>query len=190
MVSFSSTGLYREKAVSTFIRALSAPARILIAATLCILLLSHAPRAGAINPPYVLAPTWFYLSESLGDDPRASWQTVLGTWSVAGGTYNSSAVLSTALTTIYDYPDWWFSGPVTAVPFGDYRLTASMLNQSGGSSTVGLVYGYQDAANYREVIFSASGTASLRLVVNGVATTVASSRYPGSGQNVWFKTPC
>ncbi len=185
MVSFSSTGLYREKAVSTFIRALSAPARILIAATLCILLLSHAPRAGAINPPYV-APTWFYLSDSFGDDPRASWQTVLGTWSVAGGTYNSSAVLSTALTTIYDYPDWWFSGPVTAVPFGDYRLTASMLNQSGGSSTVGLVYGYQDAANYREVIFSASGTASLRLVVNGVATTVASSRYPGSGQNVWF----
>jgi hypothetical protein len=72
------------------------------------------------------------------------------------------------------------------VPFGDYRLSAGMLNQSGGGSTVGLVYGYQDAANYREVIFSASGTASLRLVVNGVATTVASSRYPGSGQNVWF----
>ena len=164
--------------MSTSIRA---PARILIAATLCILLLSHAPRASAIEPPYV-PPTWYYLSDLFGDDPYPYWQTMLGTWSVAGGTYNSSAVLSTALTTIYDYPDWWFSGPVTAVPFGDYRLTASMLNQSGGSSTVGLVYGYQDAANYREVIFSASGTASLRLVVNGVATTVASSRYPGSGQ--------
>ena len=68
MVSFSSTGLFREKAVSTSIRALSAPARILIAATLCILLLSHAPRATAINPPYV-APTWYYLSDSFGDDP-------------------------------------------------------------------------------------------------------------------------
>ena len=172
--------------MGTSIRALGTTARVLIAQALCVLLLGHATVANAIHPPYT-PPTWSYHGDSFGDDERhASWQTVLGTWSIAGGTYNSTAAVSTALTTIYDYPDWWFSGPVTTVEFTDYRLNARMLNQSGGASTVGLVYHYQDAANYREVVFSASGTASLRSVVDGVATTVASTAYPGGGQGVWF----
>lgn len=172
--------------MGTPIRALGTTARVLIAQTLCVLLLSHAPLANAIHPPYS-PPTWFYHGDSFGDDEEhASWQTVLGTWSIAGGTYNCTAAVSTALTTIFDYPDWWFAGPVTTVVFSDYRLNARLLNQSGGASTVGIVYHYQDAANYREVVFSASGTASLRSVVDGMATTVAATPYPGGGQGVWF----
>jgi 3-keto-disaccharide hydrolase len=151
-----------------------------------LVLLSHAPIAGAFNPPYT-APTWYYAFDDFEGifSPPPAWQTVLGTWSVAGGTYNSTAAVSTAVTTIFDYPDYWYGGPVDNLLFGDYRLYARMLNQSAAGSTVGLVYGYKDPANYREAVFSAN-TASLRVVVDGVATTVASARYQGGGQGVWF----
>src|SRR3954452_5735487 len=131
--------------------------RMLIAQTLAVLLLSHAAVTGAFNPPYT-APTWDYVSDDFEGSfpPSWSWQSVLGTWSIANGTYNSSAAVSTAVTTIYDYPDFWYSGPVMNVPFGDYRLLARMLNQSAAGSTVGLVYDYHDVANYREAVFSAS----------------------------------
>src|SRR3954447_1755269 len=60
-----------------------------------------------------------------------------------------------------------------------------MLNQSAAGSTVGLVYDYHDVANYREAVFSAS-TVSLRAVVDGVPTTIASAPYQGGGQGIWF----
>lgn len=162
--------------------------RALIAALPALLLLAYAPAASAFNPPYN-APTWYYLDDSFtaGDPSAPPWQIVLGTWVMENGTYDSTVAASTAITTITDYPDWWFSGPVVVVPFGEYRVYASMLNQSAGAgSTVGLVYHYQDAANYREAVFSATGTADLRFVVDGVVTTVASAPYQGGGQGVRF----
>ena len=173
--------------MSTSLRALSAPARILIAATLCILLLSHAPRASAINPPYVathvVLPRRFFRRRTrsclLADRARHV---------VRRGRHLQQQCSSEYGT----HHDLRLSG-LLFLRTGDGRAVRRLsLDRKHAESERREQYGrtrvwaYQDAANYREVIFSASGTASLRLVVNGVATTVASSRYPGSGQNVWF----
>jgi hypothetical protein len=62
-----------------------------------------------------------------------------------------------------------------------------MLNERSGSTTrVGIVYLYQDAANFYEASFSPTGSVFVREVANGVGTTVATGTYTAGGQGKWF----
>jgi hypothetical protein len=162
---------------------ISRPLAALLAATLC-----SASTSEAMIPDFG-PPTIFFLSEPFNTPgpPPADWQAVLGTWSVAGGTYNS-AVANTALTTIFEYPSLSVAQPPDPnLRFNNYRVHARMMNQSADAgSVVGLVYQYQDSANYYEAIFSPTGTASVRRMVNGDIVLLASASYQGGAQGIWF----
>jgi hypothetical protein len=141
-----------------------------------------APTSEAMNPDFQ-PPTIFFVGEPFNTPgpPPGEWQAVLGTWSVAGGTYNNnSGVAGTALTRIFEYPSLCVCEPATSVFFDNYRVHARMLNQrTGASSLVGLVYQYQDPANYYEAIFSPTGTASVRRMVNGAGRASCLCVVPG-----------
>lgn len=156
-------------------------------AALLVALLCYAPASEAIIPDF-RPPTISFVSEPFNTPgpPPAEWQAVLGAWSVAGGTYNS-AVANTALTTIFEYRSLSVGPPDSTLRFNNYRVHARMLNQStGASSLVGLVYQYQDPANYYEAVFSATGTASVRRMVNGAIVPLASASYQGGATGIWF----
>lgn len=160
----------------------SRPLAALLAALFC-----YAPASEAIIPDFQ-PPTIFFVSEPFNapGPPPAAWQAVLGTWSVAGGTYNS-AVANTALTTIFEYRSLAVGPPDMTLRFNNYRVHARMLNQSAGaSSLVGLVYQYQDPANYYEAVFSPTGTASVRRIVNGEIVPLAAASYQGGAPGIWF----
>lgn len=112
---------------------------------------------------------------------------VSGAWATSGGTFNSTST-ATAIATIDLYtpafPDDDEDKEIAADRFW-YR--ARMLNERSGSATrVGIVYLYQDAANFYEASFSPTGSVFVRAISNGVATTVATGTYTGGGQGKWF----
>ena len=155
----------------------------LLAALFC-----FAPTSKAIQPDYQ-PPTIFFVSEPFNTPgpPPSGWQSVLQTWSVAGGTY-SSPVGGTTLTTIFEYPALGPGDePPTSVPFDHYRVHARMLNQStAAGELVGLVYQYQNPANYYEAVFSPTGIAYVRRIVNGQFVLLATAPYQGGAQGIWF----
>jgi hypothetical protein len=113
--------------------------------------------------------------------------TVSGAWSTSGGTFNSTST-ATAIATIDGYEPEEFDFPeLPEIAADKFWYRARMLNQSSGSATrVGIIYLYKDASNFYEATFSPTGTAYVRSVTNGVATTVATGTYSGGGQNKWF----
>jgi hypothetical protein len=119
---------------------------------------------------------------------------VSGMWATSGGTFNSMSD-TTAIATIDSYiPEKFFQN--CAVPSEDclteidapkFWYRARMLNERSGSSTrVGLVYLYQDAANFYEATFSPTGAVFVREITNGVVRTVATGTHSGGGQGKWF----
>ena len=110
-----------------------------------------------------------------------------GSWIASGGTFNSTST-ATAIATIDFYtPETVWQPDDTAINASKFWYRARMLNQRGGSSTrVGIVYHYQDAANFYEASFSPTGSVFVRQVINGVGATVATGAYSGGGQNKWF----
>ena len=158
------------------------PLAALLAALFCCV-----PTSEAIEPDFA-PPTIFFVGEPFntpGPPPR-EWQAVLGTWSVAGGTYNS-LIAGTALTTIFEYRSLSVGEPSSTLGFNNYRVHARMQNQStDASSFVGLVYQYQNPANYYEAIFSPTGTALVRRIVNGGVVSLASASYQGGATGIWF----
>src|ERR1043165_86706 len=131
------------------------------------------------SPVTLLAKYEFSQGETLS--------TVSGAWSTSGGTFNSTST-ATAIATINGYEPEEFDFPdLPEIAADKFWYRARMLNQSSGSATrVGIIYLYKDASNYYEATFSPTGTAYVRSVANGVATTVATGTYSGGGQNKWF----
>jgi hypothetical protein len=125
---------------------------------------------------------------SRADLLAAQWQPITGVWSAAGGTYNSTTTGSSSLTTIFAYPNPAGGADLPAIPFDRYRLHTRMLNPSAGG-LVGVVYQYQNAANYYEAVFSSAGTASLRRVANDLVTSpwrrATDYRYRARMLNQW-----
>jgi hypothetical protein len=113
------------------------------------------------------------------------WQPITGTWSATSGTYNSTTAASTALTIVFAYPNPERADDLPVIPFSHYRLRARMRN-ARASGVVGIVYQYQDAANYYEAVVSPDGTAALRRIQNGVISPVASATFAGGSQGIWF----
>ena len=115
-------------------------------------------------------------------------RAVSGVWATSGGTFNSTST-ATAIATI-DFctpPSVVSEPPVTEFAASKFWYRARMLNQRSGSNTrVGIVYLYQDSANFYEASFSPTGSVFVREITNGVGTTVASGSYSGGGQGKWF----
>jgi hypothetical protein len=113
------------------------------------------------------------------------WQIDIGSWMAANGTYDSTVAAPTAMSTIFEYnrnpndaPDTDISPP--------YYYRARILNQgSDAASLAGVVYGVSDS-NYFEVVFSPTGTATMRRALNGTISNVVSTSYSGGGRGVWF----
>ncbi len=140
---------------------------------------SHLSDALYREPVGQLAQYEFTQGETLG--------IASGAWVASAGTFNSTST-STAIATIDSYrPPFVYQEDLTAVIADKFWFRARMLNERSGSSTrVGIVYHYQDPANFYEVTFSPSGAVFVREVVDGASSTVATGTYGGGGQGKWF----
>jgi hypothetical protein len=103
-------------------------------------------------------------TEDFGDRFADFWTVERGTWSAASGEYQSTAVGSADLT-LSDIPQIVLNN-------GDrdlmYSLKTRMFNGYRGSGNlIGLLLDYADRDNYREVVFSPTGQAHLRIVEQG-----------------------
>lgn len=98
--------------------------------------------------------------------PPPSW-IVSGAWNTNGGTLNATSAGSS------DIVNFDCRGDQIGDDAGSYQLYhARLLNEYGNTGNlVGLVYNFQDAANYFEVVFSSTGIAQLNKVIQG-------ARYP------------
>jgi hypothetical protein len=105
-------------------------------------------------------------SFTFDNPPPPSW-IVSGTWNTNGGTLNATSAGPS------DIVNFNCRGDQIGDNAGSYQLYhARLLNEySASGNLVGLVYNYQDPANYFEVVFSSTGIAQLNKVIQGV-------RYP------------
>ena len=117
-------------------------------------------------------PTAVIISEGFTGGTSHPWLPVSGTWSVANGTYGSTAAGGTNISVITEYRDLRPVDPTTEeLAFSEYFLRARVRNQGfNDTHHVGIVYGYQDPRNFHEVILSAVGHVRVRSVINGVAS--------------------
>lgn len=119
-------------------------------------------------------PTAIIISEDfvLPDD---SWQPASGSWSLNASTYNSTALGTTDLSRIVAYFDIAPDGsPSPTLDFDQWTVSARMRSRGNGAGAVGLVYQYQDAANYYEVRLSTNGIVSLNRIRSGSTDQLAS----------------
>jgi hypothetical protein len=119
------------------------------------------------------------LSEKF-EEPLSDDFGISGTWDTNGGTLNATSV---GVSNIATLQCCWNT---------DMAYRGRLLNQYGASGNlVGLVYNYQhpvgsqDAPDYYEVVFAATGQAYLNKVINGVRSRVA-TRTHNVPRNVWF----
>ena len=116
------------------------------------------------------------------------WQPVSGTWSVSNGTYGNASGSGTNLTIVTGYDGVGLHGLGSdTIQSPDFTVSARMRNQgTTDAHLVGLVYGYQDAQNYYEVVISALGNAKMRTVMNGVAVDENIATHLDIPRNTWF----
>src|SRR5678815_1045636 len=164
---------------------ITSPGALLRAALLVfagILLPNLAALALTDQPP----PTAFIVQEDFVP-LRNQWQPASGSWSISAGTYNSTAAGSADIATIVEYRGIDPAAPPSPeISFDQFSFRANLRNKgTGAQHLVGVVYRYQNSANYYEAVLSATGTASLRRVRNGVAASLVS--FPvGIPRNTWF----
>lgn len=124
-------------------------------------------------------------------DPGAAnqWESASGNWVRTGSsTYENTAALVTALTTVKLYESIDPSGPPSAVIDESQPYAISARLQSKGTASqarAGLVYNYQDKNNFNEVVFSPAGGIELREVRNGAASLIAADSFEEAGQGMW-----
>lgn len=158
--------------------ALPSPRGLLSSAALLLL------TAGAFAQTDQTPPTAVIVSDDF-EPIHETWQTVGGSWSVRNGLYFSNADSGMSVITSYRgvHPA---DPPTMTLPFKQFTLRARMRNWGASASDeVGLVYQYQDAANFYEVVLGPWSTASIRTVVNGVGTLTASGSF-GGRRGQWF----
>jgi hypothetical protein len=112
------------------------------------------------------------------------WAVERGVWTAASGEYRSTAVGSADLA-LSDIAQIVLNNGDRDVM---YSLKTRMLNGYRGSGNLmGLLLDYGDRDNYREIVFSPTGQAHLRVVEQGVLRTLETRPYVGGGQNTWFE---
>ena len=133
-------------------------------------------------------PTFFVVTEK--DPGGDDWQVASGTWSPVEGIYRSSGGGAADISRITSYPAFRTpQEPTTNLPFEQFTYRARMFNeQSSPSSELGLVFQYQDVANYYEVVLSTpGGVLSLRRVIDGVITTLATFSRGAVAPRTWYE---
>lgn len=144
--------------------------------------------AAALDDGFVPPLAVFYRTDfPVGTTPSipATWQIDSGSWMAANGTYDSTAADPTAMSTVFEYvPDP--NGPPDTDINPPFFYRARILNQGTlATNLAGVVYAV-NGNNYFEVVFSPTGTATLRQSGNGTITDVLSTSYTGGGPRVWF----
>jgi hypothetical protein len=155
-------------------------------------LLTLVPSAASAMDSGYVPPIAFYVQEQFATsgglpvEPRY-WESVGGSWQAVAGTYDSTVAAPTAVSTIFEY----FINPFDEsepTPRNSFTLRARVLNQGAAATQLaGIVFNYQDAANYDEVVLSPTGTMLLRRVSGGAATTLRTSSLAAGAQNIWFE---
>ena len=135
-------------------------------------------------------PTAFIVSDKF-EAPSSGWQIASGIWSVFEGTFRSTGGGAADISTIPSYRSILAGGgqDTTNLPFEQFTYRARMFNEQGSpSSELGLVFQYQDVANYYEVGLSTpEGVLSLRRVINGVVTTLATFSRGAVAPRTWYE---
>lgn len=123
--------------------------------------------------PHFLSP----ISEKF-DDGAAPQLAAGGTWSVQNDTLNSTAVVPAGRSLLRASAGWH--------ELADMEFRARMLNRfTTSGNLVGFTYGAR-GSTYYEAVFSPTGVAHLRKVVNNVPIAIATAHYEGGGRNQWF----
>lgn len=144
-----------------------------------------APKASAQFFP----PAPVTIQEDFNDPEHLAdrWQTLVGSWSATGGTYDST-VSATSIATIYQYPPIDENGTTLSfLTYDVWNYRVRMRNPGGNAAqSVGVVYHLQNPSNYFEIVFSPTGVATARRVSGGVPVALAVANYSGGGPGVWF----
>jgi hypothetical protein len=100
-----------------------------------------------------------------------AWQPVSGDWAVADRNYAVAFNAATSISTITQYRDIDPAAPPDSqLRQQDYIVRARVqVTGSNDTEQLGVVYGYQDPANYFEATISGTGGLRVFTVVNGVA---------------------
>jgi len=115
-------------------------------------------------------------TENFDGGVASGWTPIAGAWAVGGGAYRSSAI-GAADVTIFGDATWK----------ADFTYHAKVRNDYGaGGNQAGVVYNFQDAANYYDVKFAPTGTAYLNKVIGGTETNVMTAPYSGGSSCTWF----
>lgn len=163
--------------------------RLVNGTTIAFILLLLGP-ALALGQSDVRPPSWPVVADNFpaGDPFPQQWLPIAGTWSMSGDVYNSTAAVQSAISTLTFYDGLAPDDPGSStLQYDEFDLRARLRNpRSEAGTLVGVVYHFQDAANFYEAVFSPTGTASIRRMVNGAMSTVVSAPYRGGGAGVWF----
>lgn len=123
--------------------------------------------------------------EQFSSAPAQYWSAGSAGWSVANGTFNSTAVRPANMTLPMGGNAAWYEETL------EYTLRARMLNPYRGSGNLVGMYFHEsidppnEQPSWGEIVFSPTGTASLNLYYEGTKHTVATAPYKGA-QNKWF----
>ena len=165
--------------------------RVQFSITWVLFLILFAREALAIGCGYS-PPSVTLLQQSFAEDAEGSvpapWEPHTGHWVVDENLFENRLSHPSAIATMSSYQDRNCIAPPDEFGFDEDRFTyrLRMRNErSQANALVGVVYHYQDAFNYYEAVLSPTGIASLRVVRNGVFTTVASANYVQGGANTW-----
>jgi hypothetical protein len=139
-----------------------------------LILLAGGAHAGEFEPNY---QTHFDNSDEL-----SRWIQNSGSWSMPDGKFADGQTGPTDIATVEHYDPFNFAWPTM---FSDYGIDVYARVRNTGDSSVGVVYNFQDLANYHEASFSASGVATLRSVIDGVTRTDATGRFSAPGIGKW-----
>jgi hypothetical protein len=110
------------------------------------------------------------------------WFVHSGSWSITSGRFVDGQIGAADIATVEHYEPDNIQWPTM---HEDYTIDVHARVQNAGGS-VGVVYAFQDLANYQEVSFSATGVATVRSIDNGVAQTVATGAFAAPGVGKWF----
>ena len=154
---------------------------LLLRAAFVVLLSLPSLAALALNDQ--TPPTAFIVKEDFVPLSQ-EWQAASGAWSINAGTYNSTAAGTTDITRIVHYRDIDASGQGTPVlTFDQFSFSARV--RIKGEGMVGIVYRYQDPANYFEALLSTDGSFIVRRVSSG-RTDQFPAHNLGIRPNIWY----
>jgi len=108
-------------------------------------------------------------------------------WGRVTGVYESGiAANAISVVNTYESPDPQIASTPVLSESDAFWVSARIANRRAQSAALaGIVYNYQDANNFNEVVFSALGSIQLREIRGGVTTTVNTDAYEESGRERW-----